>query len=211
MKVRWGHCLTTSTTDATTTTTTHVIQPEEEMNATDFFWLGKQLSATPPVASLSGNETIRGETVGDAQRRRGSRRRVFLLIALAVLKFVADQALPTFILLLSIQTGVNYVVLTLYSGHIVPRSMIDYALARTDGGTAVVWAVTAPSHVPPYQIGGTHDGWWSWWSSVVQVEFQSRSVGCLLYTITKDKLSDVGHEADAGHVWQIISAALPFA
>ena len=89
-----------------------------------------------------------------------SRLRVFLLVITAVLKFVADQALPTFILLLSIQIGVNYVVLTLYSGHVVPRSMMHYTL-RSDP--------EPPSHVPPYQFGNAQDTqWWSWWPNVVR-------------------------------------------
>ena len=191
------------------------------MNATEFFWLGSRDSAIGQAPAVCGDNKVQGErTVGDAFSATpqigtglGSRRRVLLLIVLAVLKFVADQALPTMILLLSIQTALNYVVLTVYSGHVVPRHMMDYTLPYGSFPSgAMVSTGGPPSHVPSYQIGNARDTqWWSWWSSVVQVEFQSRSVGCLLYTITKDVLTDFGQEADVGHFWQIISAVVPFA
>ena len=47
-----------------------------------------------------------------------------------------------------------------------------------------------------------------WWWNVIKVEYESRSLDCLASTIKKE-FSDSTH--DVGHMWQIISAALPFA
>ena len=100
------------------------------------------------------------------------------LVAVGVLKFIADQALPTIALVLSIQTALNYIVLALYSGHLVWQTEVYYDLGDP------------------------------WWWNVVKVEYESRSVTCLASTIKKE-LSD--GTQDVGHMWQIISAVVPFA
>ena len=100
------------------------------------------------------------------------------LVWVGVLKFIADQALPTILLVLSLQTALNYVVLALYSGHLGIR-------------TPVIFYLGDP-----------------WWWNVVKVEYESRSVACLLSTIAEE-FSD--GTQDVGHMWQIISAVVPFA
>ena len=101
-----------------------------------------------------------------------------MLVAVGVLRFIADQALPTIVLVLSIQTALNYVVLALYGGHLISQSVVYYEL-------------------------GDH-----WWWSVIKLEYQSRSLACLVYTIRQELFAD---SQDAGHMWQILSAAVPFA
>ena len=48
----------------------------------------------------------------------------FHLVAVGVLKCIADQALPTIVLVLTIQTALNYVVLAFYSGGCISSEII---------------------------------------------------------------------------------------
>ena len=105
-----------------------------------------------------------------------------LLLAIGLLKFLADQAVPTVALLLTLQTAVNYVVLTFFSGSVRAPIVTD-----TIG---IIYDVEPP-----------------WWLNVIALEYRSRSLRCLLYTLHQDFTQD---QADIAHVWQVISAVTPF-
>mgnify|MGYP001584753329 FL=1 len=137
------------------------------------------------AAILRETTQFRGDAAADSpllawnvSASRGRDLATAMLFAVGVLKFIADQILPTIALVLSIQTALNYVVLAFCRGHLLI-------------GTCAYYHFADP-----------------WWWTIVMVDYESRSLTCLLYTL----INDFGRmAAAAGLKWQILSGALPFA